>query len=184
MRNGPTADQEAARLRALGVRIAIDDAGAGYASMRHILSIEPDLIKLDMSLTRGIDQDRKRRALASALIAFAHETRIDIVAEGVETAAELDTLRELGVRKVQGYFLARPGPPTPRGASRQGHSASPEGRSASCRCPRRRPAQYPTARPFSLRASLAPNLSPVARSTAIHSASPPTSGGVTWLPAA
>lgn len=100
--------EELAPLRALGVRIAIDDAGAGYASMRHILSIEPDLIKLDMSLTRGIDQDRKRRALASALIAFAHETRIDIVAEGVETAAELDTLRDLGVRKVQGYFLARP----------------------------------------------------------------------------
>jgi len=100
--------EELAPLRALGVRIAIDDAGAGYASMRHILSIEPDLIKLDMSLTRGIDQDRKRRALASALIAFAHETRIGIVAEGVETAAELDTLCELGVRKVQGYFLARP----------------------------------------------------------------------------
>ena len=97
-----------APLRASGVRIAIDDAGAGYASMRHILSIEPDLIKLDMSLTRGIDQDRKRRALASALIAFAHETRVNIVAEGVETAAELQTLCELGVRKVQGYFLARP----------------------------------------------------------------------------
>ena len=95
-------------LRALGVRVAIDDAGAGYASMRHILSIEPDLIKLDMSLTRGIDQDRKRRALASALIAFAHETGVDIVAEGVETAGELNTLCELGVRKVQGYFLSRP----------------------------------------------------------------------------
>ena len=97
-----------APLRALGVRVAIDDAGAGYASMRHILSIEPELIKLDMSLTRGIDQDRKRRALASALIAFAQETRASIVAEGVETAGELNTLCELGVRKVQGYFLSRP----------------------------------------------------------------------------
>jgi EAL domain-containing protein (putative c-di-GMP-specific phosphodiesterase class I) len=97
-----------APLRALGVKVAIDDAGAGYASMRHILSIEPDLIKLDMSLTRGVDQDRKRRALASALIAFAHETGADIVAEGVETAGELNTLCDLGVRKVQGYFLSRP----------------------------------------------------------------------------
>lgn len=97
-----------APLRALGAQVAIDDAGAGYASMRHILSIEPDLIKLDMSLTRGIDQDRKRRALASALIAFAHETGVDIVAEGVESAGELNTLCELGVSKVQGYFLSRP----------------------------------------------------------------------------
>jgi EAL domain-containing protein (putative c-di-GMP-specific phosphodiesterase class I) len=100
--------EELAPLRALGVKIAIDDAGAGYASMRHILSVEPDLIKLDMSITRGIDQDRKRRALASALIAFAHETRANIVAEGVETAGELNALCELGVRKVQGYFLSRP----------------------------------------------------------------------------
>jgi EAL domain-containing protein (putative c-di-GMP-specific phosphodiesterase class I) len=101
---------ELAPLRAMGLRIAIDDTGAGYSSMRHILSIEPDLLKLDMSLVRGIDRDRKRRALASALIAFARETRIEVVAEGVETAAELDTLQTLGVRKVQGYHLARPMP--------------------------------------------------------------------------
>jgi EAL domain-containing protein (putative c-di-GMP-specific phosphodiesterase class I) len=99
-----------APLRALGLRIAVDDAGAGYASMRHILSIEPNELKLDISLTRGIDQDLKRRALASALIAFARETRVSIVAEGVETAAELQTLRELGVTHGQGYYLARPMP--------------------------------------------------------------------------
>jgi EAL domain-containing protein (putative c-di-GMP-specific phosphodiesterase class I) len=97
-----------APLRALGLRIAIDDAGAGYASMRHILSIEPNLVKLDISLTRGIDQDRKRRALASALIAFARETDMGIVAEGVETAAELHTLQALGAKRAQGYHLARP----------------------------------------------------------------------------
>jgi EAL domain-containing protein (putative c-di-GMP-specific phosphodiesterase class I) len=97
-----------APVRASGVRIAIDDAGAGYASMRHILSIEPDFIKLDMSLVRAIDVDRKRRALASALIAFAAETGTGVVAEGVETAAELQTLCALGVGKVQGFFLARP----------------------------------------------------------------------------
>jgi EAL domain-containing protein (putative c-di-GMP-specific phosphodiesterase class I) len=94
----------------MGLRIAIDDAGAGYASMRHILSIEPDLVKLDISLTRGIDADRKRRALASALIAFARETDVDIVAEGVETSAELLALRSLGVKRAQGYYLARPKP--------------------------------------------------------------------------
>ncbi|MEO8628817.1 MAG: EAL domain-containing protein [Betaproteobacteria bacterium] len=95
-------------LRALGVRIAIDDAGAGYASMRHILSMQPDLIKLDMSLTRNIDKDSNRRALASALIAFARETNNVIVAEGVETESELYTLQNLGVERAQGYFLSRP----------------------------------------------------------------------------
>ena len=99
-----------APLRALGLRIGVDDAGAGYASMRHILNIEPNVLKLDMSLTRGIEQDLKRRALASALIAFARETQVSIVAEGVETAAELQTLRELGVTHGQGYYLARPMP--------------------------------------------------------------------------
>lgn len=99
-----------APLRALGLRVAIDDAGAGYASMRHILNMEPDLVKLDISLTRGIDKDRKRRALASALIAFARETDVKIVAEGVETSAELLTLQSLGVTRAQGYYLGRPKP--------------------------------------------------------------------------
>ncbi len=97
-------------LRALGLRVAIDDAGAGYASLRHVLHIQPDLIKLDISLTRDIDADPIRRALASALIAFARETRAHIVAEGVETVAELRTLKQLGAGSVQGYFLARPMP--------------------------------------------------------------------------
>jgi EAL domain-containing protein (putative c-di-GMP-specific phosphodiesterase class I) len=97
-------------LRARGVRIAVDDAGAGYASFRHILNIQPDIIKLDMSLTRNVDSDSGRRALASALIRFAQETGCEIIAEGVETAAELDTLRALGVTRAQGYYLGRPAP--------------------------------------------------------------------------
>ena len=97
-----------APLRARGLRVAIDDAGAGYASLRHVLHIQPELIKLDISLTRNVDTDPKRRALASALIAFARETEARIVAEGVETAEQLRTLRQLGVGSVQGYFLARP----------------------------------------------------------------------------
>lgn len=97
-------------LRELGAGLAIDDAGAGYASMRHILNLKSDVIKLDMSLTRDIDSDPSRRALARGLISFAHDIGSSITAEGVETRAELDVLRSLGVDKVQGYFLSRPLP--------------------------------------------------------------------------
>lgn len=97
-----------ARLRGTGLRIAVDDAGAGYASLRHILRLEPDIIKLDKSLVRGVHADRPRRALATALISFAAEMEATIVAEGIETAEELDALRELGVTYGQGYHLARP----------------------------------------------------------------------------
>lgn len=98
-----------APLRAAGLRLAVDDTGAGYSSLQHIVQIAPDLIKLDMSLTQRIDTDPARRALASALIFFARETGAQLVAEGVETQAELDTLRLLGVNKAQGYLLGRPG---------------------------------------------------------------------------
>ena len=95
--------------RDLGGRVAVDDAGAGFASLRHILALAPDIIKLDISLTRGIDGDRARTALGRALISFAHEIEARIVAEGVETPAELEALRELGVSHGQGYLLGRPG---------------------------------------------------------------------------
>jgi EAL domain-containing protein (putative c-di-GMP-specific phosphodiesterase class I) len=97
-------------LRNRGVRLAVDDAGAGYASLRHILSLQPHFIKLDMSLTRNIDSDTARRALASALIEFAAKTGSEIVAEGVETASELKALQALGVKTAQGYYLGRPMP--------------------------------------------------------------------------
>lgn len=96
------------RLREEGVRIAVDDAGAGFASLRHILRLEPDMIKLDKSLVHGLHTDRARRALASALITFAAEIDATIIAEGIETAAELNALRGLGVAFGQGYHLARP----------------------------------------------------------------------------
>lgn len=95
-------------LRDQGLRLAIDDAGAGYASMRHIISLAPDLIKLDMSLTSHIDTDFVRRALARALISFAEETNTEIIAEGIETPQELSLLRELGVDMGQGYLLREP----------------------------------------------------------------------------
>jgi EAL domain-containing protein (putative c-di-GMP-specific phosphodiesterase class I)/CheY-like chemotaxis protein len=111
--HAPVGDYEALNralqpLRAGGVRVAVDDAGAGFASLRHILLLVPDIIKLDISLTRGIDSDRPRRALSCALVAFARETSTVIVAEGIETGAELRTLKEIGVTQGQGFLIAKP----------------------------------------------------------------------------
>ena len=97
-------------LRSKGLRLAVDDAGAGYASFRHILKLKPDVIKLDSSLIRNVDSDTGCRALAAALIRFAEETACKVVAEGVETEAELAMLRRLQVNKAQGYLLGRPAP--------------------------------------------------------------------------
>ena len=97
-------------LRDFGVRIAIDDAGAGFASLRHILRLEPEFIKLDRTLIDGIEADRSRQALAAGLISFAEKIDATIVAEGIERLAEVEKLSELGVRYGQGYFFARPGP--------------------------------------------------------------------------
>jgi EAL domain-containing protein (putative c-di-GMP-specific phosphodiesterase class I) len=97
-------------LRNRGLRIAVDDAGAGYASLRHILWLAPDFIKLDISITRDIDTDVARAALASALVEFAAKVGSGILAEGVETQAELDTIRALGADAAQGYYFGRPGP--------------------------------------------------------------------------
>jgi EAL domain-containing protein (putative c-di-GMP-specific phosphodiesterase class I) len=97
-------------LRSLGVRLAIDDAGAGFASLRHILRLTPEIIKLDLALTRDVDSDPVRRALATALVRFATDTGASIVAEGIETESELATLRDLGVACGQGYHIGRPAP--------------------------------------------------------------------------
>lgn len=97
-----------APLRKAGLRLAIDDAGSGYASFRHILQLQPDIIKLDRSLIRDIHLDKGRRALAAALTAFATETGSKVVAEGIENEDELAVLRTLGVHAGQGYLLGRP----------------------------------------------------------------------------
>lgn len=97
------------RLRATGMRVAIDDVGAGYASLRHVLWVAPDIVKLDMSLTRGIDADPVKQALATGLMAFAARTEFMVVAEGVETVGEAEALREVGVRYGQGYLFGKPG---------------------------------------------------------------------------
>jgi EAL domain-containing protein (putative c-di-GMP-specific phosphodiesterase class I) len=97
-------------LRARGVRVAIDDAGAGFASLRHTLFLRPDIVKVDTSLTRNIDGDRAKRALTSALVSFGREMDISIVAEGIETRKELEELVGLGVPFGQGFYLAEPAP--------------------------------------------------------------------------
>jgi EAL domain-containing protein (putative c-di-GMP-specific phosphodiesterase class I) len=98
------------RLRADGVRIAVDDAGAGFASMRHIVSLQPDIIKLDATWVTDIEADPMRRAMVTAMASFAEQIDAVLVGEAVETAAQADVLREIGVPWGQGYFFARPAP--------------------------------------------------------------------------
>jgi EAL domain-containing protein (putative c-di-GMP-specific phosphodiesterase class I) len=95
-------------LRQTGIRLSIDDAGAGYASLQHILRLRPDLIKLDISLVRDIDTDPAKTALARSLTHFATQIGASLIAEGIETAAEHTRLREIGATYGQGYHLSRP----------------------------------------------------------------------------
>src|SRR5581483_11840265 len=97
-------------LRDYGVQLAIDDAGAGYASLRHIIDLAPDIIKVDRSLVKGIDVDPARRSLFVALVTFARDLGASLVAEGVEHAAEADQLSRWGVRLAQGWHFGRPQP--------------------------------------------------------------------------
>jgi EAL domain-containing protein (putative c-di-GMP-specific phosphodiesterase class I) len=98
-----------AELRNAGMRIAVDDAGSGYASLQHILRLRPDIIKLDIDLIRGINTDPARQSLAAALVLFGEKISATITAEGIETADEVHTLRRLHVPYGQGYHLGRPG---------------------------------------------------------------------------
>jgi EAL domain-containing protein (putative c-di-GMP-specific phosphodiesterase class I) len=97
------------RLRRRGVRIAVDDTDAGYAGFQHLLRLRPDILKLDITLTRGIDADPGRRSLAAALVTFATEIGATIIAEGIEITGELDALRRIGIPWGQGYHIGHPG---------------------------------------------------------------------------
>ncbi|MCW2541480.1 MAG: response regulator receiver modulated diguanylate phosphodiesterase [Frankiales bacterium] len=94
--------------RERGVRLAIDDTGAGYASFRHLLSLRPEIIKLDISLTRGVDTIASHRALASALVIFAEDVGARILAEGVETGSQARALRSIGITWMQGFYFGVP----------------------------------------------------------------------------
>jgi len=91
-----------------GFKVAIDDAGAGHNSLRAVTEVRPHFIKLDIALVRDIDRDRAKNALVSAIIIFARRIDAKLVAEGIETVAELTTLIEIGVEYGQGFLLARP----------------------------------------------------------------------------
>jgi EAL domain-containing protein (putative c-di-GMP-specific phosphodiesterase class I) len=97
-------------LREAGGKVAIDDFGAGYASLRHILRVRPELIKLDISLTERIDEDPIAHGLAAALVSFAEEVGVSLVAEGIGTDDQLDTMMELGFRYGQGFHFGVPAP--------------------------------------------------------------------------
>jgi EAL domain-containing protein (putative c-di-GMP-specific phosphodiesterase class I) len=96
-------------LRTLGADVAIDDTGTGFASLSLVLEVDPEFIKLDRELIANIDLDPVRRALAGALVAFGSEAGSRVIAEGIETAAELDVLIDLGIAYGQGFYLGRPG---------------------------------------------------------------------------
>jgi PAS domain S-box-containing protein len=98
------------RLRSAGVRIAVDDAGAGFASFRHILELGPDIVKVDLSISQGIHDDPARQALVGGMAELAHQSGATLVAEGVEDPRDLDRLSILGVSVFQGYLFGRPSP--------------------------------------------------------------------------
>jgi EAL domain-containing protein (putative c-di-GMP-specific phosphodiesterase class I) len=101
------------RLRALGFRIAVDDLGSGYAGLTSFAQLHPDIVKIDMSLVRDVDKEPTKERLVRSLSELCREMKILVVCEGVETAAERDTLVALGCDLFQGYYFARPGKPFP-----------------------------------------------------------------------
>ena len=110
----PVEDYSALRLAVArlgdGVRLSVDDAGSGFASLRHVLALEPAFVKLDHTWVRNIDADPARQALVAGLGHFARQTGAVLIAEGIETDAELEVLQWLAVDLGQGYLFGRPGP--------------------------------------------------------------------------
>ena len=111
-----TAIEDYAAIRAVvatlgpNIKLAVDDAGSGFASMRHVLELAPDIVKLDIGLVRNIDKDPARQALVAGMVYFAKQMKFKLVGEGVETVEERRTLHRLGVDLGQGYLFSRPGP--------------------------------------------------------------------------
>ena len=92
------------------VRLAVDDAGAGVANFNHLVELRPEFVKIDASLVRGVDTDLSRQAVVAGILHFATAAQCQVIAEGIETDAELATVTELGVTLGQGYLLGRPAP--------------------------------------------------------------------------
>ena len=98
-------------LRSVGVRIALDDFGTGYSSLSLLQDCPVQRIKIDRAFVQGIADNTNDRSLVRTIIAMAHSMGLDLVAEGVETVEQLQSLRELGCNKAQGYLISRPVPP-------------------------------------------------------------------------
>jgi EAL domain-containing protein (putative c-di-GMP-specific phosphodiesterase class I) len=96
------------RYRAQGYRLAIDDFGAGYSGLRHLYESQPDFVKIDRFFITGMDSDHKRKLFVSNIVNLAHVLGLQVVAEGVESEAELRACREIGCDLAQGYFIGRP----------------------------------------------------------------------------
>jgi EAL domain-containing protein (putative c-di-GMP-specific phosphodiesterase class I) len=96
-------------LRSRGARVAVDDAGAGYAGLRQLMTLRPDLIKLDRGLVEDVAADEAKQALVECFVRFAERTDARVCAEGVESLEDLVVLARLGVSYGQGYVIARPG---------------------------------------------------------------------------
>jgi EAL domain-containing protein (putative c-di-GMP-specific phosphodiesterase class I)/AmiR/NasT family two-component response regulator len=109
----PALERALAPVRARGARLSADDLGSGYGGFRHLIRLQPDIIKLDISLISGINRNHEQQALTRALLAFAYEVGAEVIAEGIEEPAERDTLRDLGVPWGQGYLIGHPAPLRP-----------------------------------------------------------------------
>ncbi len=109
----PDLQMRIAKLRGLGYRVAIDDIGAGYAGLNSIVNVQPEVMKIDMSLVRDIDVDFTRQKLVGAMIRLCEDMGASVICEGVETRTERDTILRLGGSLMQGYFFGRPGEPFP-----------------------------------------------------------------------
>jgi EAL domain-containing protein (putative c-di-GMP-specific phosphodiesterase class I) len=126
------------RLRERGLRLAVDDAGAGYASLRHVLELRPDIVKIDRSLVHGLAGDRARRVAVTAFVSLAEDLGSTVIAEGVENPADYEAVRDLGVHGAQGYLLGRPST-HPHDLARW--TARPSQRATARRPARERPAR-------------------------------------------
>lgn len=96
------------RYREIGMLTALDDFGAGYSGLLRLALLQPDILKIDMGLVRDIDEDRRRQSIVAAIVTMAADLGITLIAEGVETRAETEMLRTLGISLFQGYHFARP----------------------------------------------------------------------------